>query len=73
MSSKGKIDHCNNKRIKLEDNHKNLASFGATCRNSVSNRFKKKLMKSFKKQLDDNCVQTYNTFTNTGKIIKTIF
>ena len=60
------MDHINDKRIKLEENHERMKSFDATCRNSVVNCFKNKCMEFFTKQLDDKSVRTYNTFQSTG-------
>ena len=66
------MDHIGGKRIKLEDNHKNLSSFDANCRNSVVDCFKNKCMNFFRKKLYDKSVRAYNTFTNKGKKCKTI-
>ena len=59
MASKSKVDHHNNKRIKIEDGVKNLTIFGATCSNFVVDldSFKNKLLKFSEKQLDDYSVQ----------------
>ena len=72
MSSENNIDLIDGKRIKLEDNHENLSSFDATCRNSVVDCFRSKSMNFFRKQLDDKSVRAYNTITNRGKKCKTI-
>ena len=67
MSGESDKDHID-KRVKLEHNHENLKSFGASCKNSVVDCFKIKCMKFFKEQLDDKSVRAYNTFKNTGNI-----
>ena len=67
------MNHIGVKRIKLEDNHETLTSFGATCRNSVVDCFKYNGIKFLTKQLDDKKVRAYNTYNNTGKIVPTIF
>ena len=69
MSGENKIDHIDDKRIKLEENHERLKSFDATCRNSVVDCFKNKCMKFFEKHFDDKYVRAYSTFRYTGKII----
>ena len=73
MSGENKIDHIDVKKIKLEENHERLKSFDATCRNSVVNCFKNKCMEFYTKQLDDKSVRSYNTYTNTGKIVQKYF
>ena len=63
------MDPTDVKRIKLEDKHENLTSFGGTFENSVVDCFKNKCIIFFTKQLDDKSVRAFNIFTNTGKII----
>ena len=67
MSGESNMDHINDKRIKLEENHERLKCFDATCRILVINCFKNKCMEFYTKQLDDKSVRTYNTLSNTGK------
>ena len=73
MSGESNMDHNNDKRIKLEENHERLKSFDATCRNLVVDCFKNKCMEFYTKQLDDKSVRSYNTYTNTGKIVQKYF
>ena len=73
MSAKSNMDFIDGKRIKLEDTHEKITNFGANCRNLAVDCFKNKCVKFFTKQFNDKSVQAYNTFTNTGKISKTIF
>ena len=67
MSGESKIDNIDGKRIKLEDNHERLTSFGKTCKNSVVDCFKNKCMEFVKEQLDIKSVLAYNTYNHTGK------
>ena len=69
MSDESNCDLFDGKRIKLEHSNEKLSCFGATCRNSVVDRFKIKCMEFFTKHLDDKNVRAYNTLKNTGKRI----
>ena len=69
MSGEIEIDHINDKGIKLEDNHENITTFGATRKNSVVDYFKNECMKFITKKLDDKSIRAYSTFTISGKII----
>ena len=61
------MDHIDGKRIKLEENHEKITSFGATYSNSVVDCFKNKSMEFYTNQLDDKSVRACNTIINTGK------
>ena len=67
MSDESNMDHINDKRLKLENKHEKVLSFGGNCRKSVVDCFKNKSMEFYTKQLDDKSVRTYNTLSNTGK------
>ena len=73
MPDENNIDLIDSKRIKLEDNHENITSFGGTCRNSVVDCFKNKCMKFITNQLDDKSIRAYNAFINTGKKLNNLF
>ena len=73
MSSESEMDHIDDKRIQLEDDHEKISSFDITCSSSVVCCFKNKCMEFFTKQLDDKSVQTYNALNNTGKIVHIVF
>ena len=61
------------KKIKLEDNKEKLTSIGAVYENLVVRSFTS-LCKDFStKQLDDRNLQAHNYFSNTSKIVLTIF
>ena len=66
MSGKSNMDHINDKRIKLEENHERFKSFDATCRISVINCFKNKFMEFYTKQLDVKSARAYKTLKSTG-------
>ena len=72
MSFESDMDQIDVKRIKLENKHDKLAGSDGTCRNSAVDCFKNKCVSFFTKQLDDKSVRAYNTFTNKGKLSKTI-
>ena len=69
MSGENKVDHIDDKRIKLGEKYEKIISFDATCSNSVVDYFINKCMEFYTKQVDNKSVRPYNTFTNTGKII----
>ena len=73
MSAKSNMDQIDVKKIKIEDKHEKLGSFGATSKNPVVDCFKNKCMDFVKNQLDHKKLRTKYTFKNTGKIIKTSF
>ena len=61
------------KKIKLEDNKEKLTSIGGVYENLVVRSFTS-LCKDFStKQVDDRNLQAYNYFSNTSKIVLTIF
>ena len=66
MSGSSNSNHIDDKRIKIEDTHGKLTSFGATCRKSGVDCFKNICIKSLTKQLDSKRVRSYNTFNDTG-------
>ena len=56
------------KQGKLEDVHQKLFNFDETVGSSKKHDFLKFCKKSSLQRFDDNCLQTFNDFTNSGKV-----